>query len=211
MQNSARPTLYGVPGWGSTLVEIMLVATATPYDFISVEGFDTPGANRDLVLSLNALGQIPVLILSDGQVMTESAAIALYLGETHPASLLTPDIGAPDRARFLRLLVWLVANIYPTFTYGDYPQRWAPQEATALVANIEAYRSRLWRWLEREAAGPWILESGRSALDLFVAVMVHWRPRREWFHENAPRLSSIADRIAADPLLGPVIARNFSA
>lgn len=208
MRNADRPTLYGAPGWGSTLAEIMLVATGTPYDFISVEGFDTPGANRDLVLSLNPLGQIPVLIF-DGRVMTESAAIALHLGETHPASGLLPDIASPERARFLRLLVWLVANIYPTFTYGDYPERWAPQDAETLVANIDAYRIRLWRWLESEAAGPWILSSGRSALDLFVAVMVHWRPRREWFRENAPTLSSIADRIAADPLLGPVIARNF--
>ncbi|WOK36231.1 hypothetical protein [Sphingomonas sp. C3-2] len=49
----------------------------------------------------------------------------------------------------------------------------------------------------------------RSALDLFVAVMVHWRPRRAWFAAHAPRLSAIADAVAADPLLGPVIARNY--
>ncbi|MBZ4236614.1 hypothetical protein LAM40_24290, partial [Mycobacterium tuberculosis] len=42
--------------------------------------------------------------------------------------------GDPARARFLRLLVWIVANIYPTFTYGDYPERWAPRDAEALVA-----------------------------------------------------------------------------
>nr|WP_142478961.1 glutathione S-transferase [Klebsiella pneumoniae] len=119
-----RATLYGLPGWGSTLAEIMLVAASTPFDFVAVEGFDAPGPNRNRILALNPLGQIPVLVLADGQVMTESAAIALHLAETHPGAGLAP---APDpaRARFLRLLVWIVANIYPTFTYGDYPERWA--------------------------------------------------------------------------------------
>ncbi|WP_202864448.1 glutathione S-transferase [Klebsiella pneumoniae] len=120
-----RATLYGLPGWGSTLAEIMLVAASTPFDFVAVEGFDAPGPNRNRILALNPLGQIPVLVLADGQVMTESAAIALHLAETHPGAGLAPAPGDPARARFLRLLVWIVANIYPTFTYGDYPERWA--------------------------------------------------------------------------------------
>ncbi|HDE2263560.1 TPA: glutathione S-transferase family protein, partial [Klebsiella pneumoniae] len=172
-----RATLYGLPGWGSTLAEIMLVAASTPFDFVAVEGFDAPGPNRNRILALNPLGQIPVLVLADGQVMTESAAIALHLAETHPGAGLAPAPGDPARARFLRLLVWIVANIYPTFTYGDYPERWAPRDAEALVAHTDAYRIRLWEWLEGEVTGPWVLGTMRSALDLFVAVMVHWRPR----------------------------------
>ncbi|ENZ4061861.1 glutathione S-transferase N-terminal domain-containing protein, partial [Klebsiella pneumoniae] len=108
-----RATLYGLPGWGSTLAEIMLVAASTPFDFVAVEGFDAPGPNRNRILALNPLGQIPVLVLADGQVMTESAAIALHLAETHPGAGLAPAPGDPARARFLRLLVWIVANIYP--------------------------------------------------------------------------------------------------
>ncbi|HCB1971369.1 TPA: glutathione S-transferase, partial [Klebsiella pneumoniae] len=145
-----RATLYGLPGWGSTLAEIMLVAASTPFDFVAVEGFDAPGPNRNRILALNPLGQIPVLVLADGQVMTESAAIALHLAETHPGAGLAPAPGDPARARFLRLLVWIVANIYPTFTYGDYPERWAPRDAEALVAHTDAYRIRLWEWLEGE-------------------------------------------------------------
>ncbi|PIN63768.1 hypothetical protein CKQ90_31065, partial [Klebsiella pneumoniae] len=59
----------------------------------------------------------------------------------------------------------------------DYPERWAPRDAEALVAHTDAYRIRLWEWLEGEVTGPWVLGTMRSALDLFVAVMVHWRPR----------------------------------
>lgn len=35
--------LYGVPGWGSTIVEIMLALAGEPYDFVDVAGFDRPG------------------------------------------------------------------------------------------------------------------------------------------------------------------------
>ncbi|HBL5398786.1 TPA: glutathione S-transferase N-terminal domain-containing protein, partial [Escherichia coli] len=93
-----RATLYGLPGWGSTLAEIMLVAASTPFDFVAVEGFDAPGPNRNRILALNPLGQIPVLVLADGQVMTESAAIALHLAETHPGAGLAPAPGDPARA-----------------------------------------------------------------------------------------------------------------
>ncbi|WP_410293218.1 glutathione S-transferase N-terminal domain-containing protein [Klebsiella pneumoniae] len=68
----------------------MLVAASTPFDFVAVEGFDAPGPNRNRILALNPLGQIPVLVLADGQVMTESAAIALHLAETHPGAGLAP-------------------------------------------------------------------------------------------------------------------------
>ena len=40
-----------------------------------------------------------------------------------------PAPGAPERAAFLRWLVFLVANIYPTFTYADDPARFVSVNA----------------------------------------------------------------------------------
>ncbi|RJF85862.1 glutathione S-transferase family protein [Sphingomonas cavernae] len=204
-----RPTLYGAPGWGSTLVEAMLSVAEVQYDFVDVEGFDEPGPMRDRILALNPLAQIPVLVLEDGAVMTESAAITLWLSERFPEAGLAPPPGSPDRARFLRYLVWLVANVYATFTYADYPERWAPGDADTLRDSVIDYRKRLWRFFEGEAQAPWVLGETMSALDIYVAVMVRWRPCRPWFEQNAPGLIAIADRAAAHPAVASVIARNF--
>lgn len=204
-----RPTLYGAPGWGSTLVEAMLAVAQIEYDFVNVEGFDEGGPPRERLLALNPIGQIPVLELPDGSVMTESAAIALWLAEQHPEASLAPPPGTPERAQFLRYLIWLVANVYPTFTYADYPERWAPDDADRLRDTVIDYRKRLWRWFEGVAQAPYVLGDHMSVLDIYVAVMVHWRPGPKWFEAETPRLAAIADRIAAHPAIGPVITRNF--
>ena len=36
-------TVYGVPGWGSTISELMLSLADIPYEVVDVEGFDQPG------------------------------------------------------------------------------------------------------------------------------------------------------------------------
>ncbi len=39
-------TVYGVPGWGSTISELMLSLADIPYEVVDVEGFDQPGPAR---------------------------------------------------------------------------------------------------------------------------------------------------------------------
>lgn len=120
-------TVYGVPGWGSTISELMLSLADIPYEVVDVEGFDQPGPARERLRQINPLCQVPTLRLADGSIMTETAAIALMILDQRPD--LAPAPGTPQRQQFQRLLVWLVANVYPTFTYADYPERWAPAAA----------------------------------------------------------------------------------
>ncbi|MDQ2103226.1 glutathione S-transferase family protein [Azospirillum isscasi] len=203
-------TLYGAPGWGSVLAEAMLARCGVPFTVVDVQGFDAEGPARQRLLALNPLGQIPTLVLPDGAVMTESAAIALLLAERHPDAGLAPPPDAPERAAFLRLLVWMVANVYPTFTYGDYPERWVKESPGDLGASAVAHRKTLWLWLESQmGGGPWVLGERFSALDIYVGAMVHWRPRRDWFAEHCPNLSGVAGRVLALPTLVPVWHRNF--
>lgn len=124
MSDCGAYSVFSVPGWGSVLAEAMLALCPAPARIEDVTGFDQPGAARDRLLRVNPLGQVPTLLLPDGTVMTESAAIALLLSERYPEAGLAPAPGTPLRPGFLRRLVWLAANVYPTFTYGDYPERW---------------------------------------------------------------------------------------
>lgn len=198
--------LYGVRGWGSGITEAMLCLADIPYEFIDVEGFDQPGPAQDRLRAINPLGQVPALVLDDGTVMTETAAIALLLADSHPA--LAPPRDTPERAFFYRLLIWLVANVYPTFTYGDYPERWAPSSPTELVAATDRHRQSLYLWLEGQVREPFVLGDAVSALDIYIAAMVNWRPRAAWFRESTPKLARIADRASALPSLALVMRAN---
>lgn len=198
--------LYGVPGWGSTISEIMLALVGEAYAFVDVEGFDRPGATRERLLAVNPLAQVPTLVLDDGMVMTETAAIALWLASRHPE--LAPPVGTSEHATFLRLLVWLVANVYPTFTYGDYPERWTPRAPKELKQATDRYREKLYRWLETEIVGPFALGEQVTAIDCYLACMIDWRPRRDWFRAETPKLLAAAEATRRLPAVAPVIARS---
>ncbi|MEK0204867.1 glutathione S-transferase family protein [Klebsiella michiganensis] len=200
-------TVYGVPGWGSTISELMLTLADIPYHFVNVEGFDQPGPQRDRLKKINPLCQVPTLTLADGSVMTESAAIALMILDVRPD--LAPAPGSPQRHAFQRLLIWLVANVYPTFTFADYPERWAADAPEQLRESCISYRKSLYLWLEEQlAASPYALGTEITLLDCYIAAMCAWGPRREWFAAQTPKFVAVADAVYRHPKLEAVLRRN---
>jgi GST-like protein len=147
--------------------------------------------------------------LPDGTLMTESAALVLYIDGLVPELGLVPAQRDPHRREFLRWLMFLVAAIYPTFTYGDEPAKWTAEGADELRQSTDEHRKSLWRLVEGAVRGPWFLGERPSALDLYVSVMTRWRPRREWFAEACPRLYEIAVAVDEDARLANVWATNF--
>jgi GST-like protein len=202
--------LFARPGWGSVLAETQLAWYRLPFEVEDVDDLFAAPAARERLAAVNPVAQVPTLVLPDGNVMTESAAITLHLADIAKSTALVPGPGEAVRPRFLRWLVFLVANIYPTFTYADDPTRFAPADAAAEFGeNVERYRARLWQAVEREAGGEWFLGQQFSALDIYLAVMTRWQPRRPWFAEHCPRLHRIALRGEARPELAQVWQRNF--
>ncbi|ANB18463.1 glutathione S-transferase family protein [Dokdonella koreensis] len=205
-------TLYGRRGWGSVLIEAQLAYYDLPFRFEEVDDLFTSASARKALARINPLAQVPTLLLDDGRVLTESAAITLHLADLTGRDDLVPGADAPERAAFLRWLVFLVTNLYPTFTYADEPTRFVADAtaAKAFRARVDDYAQSLWRMVEHAAAAPWFLGERRSALDLYIGVMTRWRPRRPWFLAEAPKLHAIAQAIDAEPAFAGTLARNFA-
>lgn len=203
--------LFGRAGWGSVLTESQLVWYGLPYTFEEMDDLFTSEAARERLARVNPLSQVPTLVLPDGQVMTESAAITLHLADVTGDATLVPPADDPARPKFLRWMVFLVANLYPTFTYADDPARFVTGEAAraAFRKSVDAYAIRLWHMVEGEVAGPWFLGDRFSAMDIYLAVMSRWRPRRDWFAANLPRVTRVAAAVDGEPRLAEVWKRNF--
>jgi GST-like protein len=203
--------LYGEPGWGSAIVEAQLAWYGLEFSFVRTgDLFADPDA-RARLQSVNPLGQIPTLVLEDGSIMTESAAITLFLADLTGWDDLVPAPAHPARGSFLRWLVFIVANIYPTYTYVDDPSRFVSARAAQepFKNAVHDYAKRLYTQLDEAAGSPWFLGNRLSALDIYVAVLTHWEPRRDWFDANTPNLAAIARKAASLPALAQVWARNF--
>ncbi len=204
-------TLWGRPGWGSALVEAQLDWYGLPFAYETVgDLFKDPDAKARLQ-KVNPLAQVPTLVMPDGSVMSESAAITLLLADVTGSESLVPGPGAPERQKFLRWLVFLVANIYPTFTYADDPARFVAVNAARdpFRAAADAYAQRLWRQVESEAGAPWFLGERFSAIDIYLDVMTRWRPRRGWFEAETPKLFAIARKTDQRPELKETWRRNY--
>jgi len=203
--------LWSAKGSGGGIIEAMLALAGVPVQIIDAPPWEH-GPHLEQLRRVNPLGQVPVLVLPDGTVMTESGAIVLLLGERHPETGLVPDADDPRRPAFLRWLFFLTASLYATFRYDDYPERWVTGAAARdeLRARVGDARKDMLRQLEAAAAAPWFLGEHMTALDLYIGMMNRWKPRTVWYAENCPNLTTIARRVEAKPQLAPVFARHFS-
>ena len=213
-QSETKPyRLFAGRGMGSQIVEIAFEQCGLTPEIVYL-GWDDLGWESTTLRDVNPLGQVPTLVLPTGEVMTETAAILLHLNDAFPHVQLAPAPDAPERTRFLRWLIFLVSAVYPTFTYGDVPERWVGEDkktgaGKALRESTDAHRKELLEFLEASIEGPFWLGSQLTAIDFYLWPMAHWRPGQEWMKANCPKIAKIADAVSKLPAAGPVIARNF--
>ena len=207
---TANHRLLGCKGCGSAIVECAFALAGIPLEYEEVD-YSAGSPTRDRLLAVNPLGQVPTLVLPDGTVMTESLAAIHYVNDLAPKAHLVPPKGDALRVPFLRWSTFIVAAVYPTFTYGDEPAKWVEDVngAKQLRESTDRHRQGLWQQLDAEAGEPWFLGEKRSALDLYVAVMTRWRPGILWFTKRTPKLVAIAQRTTAIPEVAAVMSRNF--
>jgi GST-like protein len=71
--------LYENPGWGSAIVEAQLAFYDLPHRLVTAGDVFDDAEARKALMAINPLGQIPTLVLDDGQIVTESAAMTPHL------------------------------------------------------------------------------------------------------------------------------------
>ncbi len=203
-------TLVGRPGTGSGVCEAVLALSGLPYAIKDIEKLPDGSAPAEL-LSINPLGQVPVLVLPDGSLMTESAAIAMHIADLSVDRALAPKIGEPDRATYLRLMVFMAANNYMTDLRYFYSDRYStePDHADAIKAKAIEDRARNWRVLEEAVnAHGHLAGNALSAADIYLAMLVSWVDDQSDFAARYPRLAGIATRVGQDPAIKTVWLRH---
>jgi len=207
-------TLYGKTGSGSASIEAALTLVRAPFRVVETASWAQNEAFADL-LAVNPLGQVPTLVLDDGSVLSESAAILMHLGSAHPDAKLLPD-HASQRAQALRGLVFIAANCYSAISIIDFPERWCENAEgdEAVQQRIRAgARTRLHRHWEMFAdvfpARPWLSGADLGALDLLAAVVSKWSGARQHLAQARPALHDTLLRIEAHPGVSEVFARHW--
>jgi glutathione S-transferase len=167
--------LYGRLGAGSLAPQIVLEEIGAPYEIVWVSKAEK---EVEALKRISPAGKIPVLVLPDGTVVRESAAILLHLTAAHPQAGLAPQAGSSAHARYLETVVSLSANMYDTLLRYFYADRYASGAAGA-GAGITAQALADWTGqLQRIATtlSPYLLGAQYSAADPYLHMLASWYP-----------------------------------
>jgi glutathione S-transferase len=137
-------TLYTIPGSCSSGITILLEKLRLEYKPVKRE--DVP--NYSDIVPTN---QVPALKTQDGQIITEGAAIVLYLLEKHDSPMLPAELS--QKAEFLRWLMFDYATLHPA--YGrmfaiQYKIQMDESEKKGVLQQSADYVSSLWAILDKE-------------------------------------------------------------
>jgi len=207
--------LYGTPGSGSAAIEAALQIANVPFRTVDAASWKSESPGVDELRRVNPLAQIPTLVLPDGGVLTESAAILIVLGLRYPQSGLLPE-AVDKRAQAIRGLVYIAANCYAAIGVIDFPERFSGASDETSKERIRAgTRKRLhelWDvFADTFPATPFLSGERLGALDLLACVVSKWSGSRKHLAQSRPAFHALLERIEADPIVGAVIARHWPA
>ena len=191
--------LYWRPGSAAMAPHAALAEIGVEYELVEI---DRETAQSDPAYrALNPLGVVPTLVDGD-VVVTESAAILLYLADRYPEARLAPD----DRAQLYPRLVFMTNTMQTTMLRLFYPERYG-DESVAEVARAEA--GRLYDLMDGALDGrDWLVGEHRTAADLFLFMLTRWGRWLEPAAWDRPQLRAHFLRTLALPGVARMVAEQ---
>lgn len=202
-------TLYGSPSTASLVVHWLLIELQVPHELHQLD-FDREEQKTPAYLKLNPQGRVPTLVI-DGQVLTESAAIAMHLADLFPAAGLAPPTGTPGRAAYYRWMFFCAYTLMPAYRgwfYADEPA--GPEHAELVKASSRAILEKAWQQVDEHLAanGPYLLGAQRSAADFVLAMLMRWARKMPRPTDSWPALHAHAQLMKALPSFREVYRRE---
>lgn len=180
--------LYFNPQSRAVIAKWMLDECGAEYEIVPID-FANREHKAPAFLDINPAGKLPALVDGEAKIF-EGPAICLYLADKFPEARLAPAIDAPERGRYLSLMVYSTAQLEPAmgdaiFGVETSPQRGWTDYETAL--NV----------VERELGdGPYLFGDWFTAADIMIGSMFIWR-RLMGQPPGRPKIEAYTDRLAA--------------
>ena len=202
--------LYARPNAGSAAVEALLAECGAAFEIIDILRGPDGNVPRSF-LQINPRGQVPTLRLPDNSIMTESAAIMIYLADLHPAAGLAPSVTSPLRGRYLRWMLFFATGVYLADLRMYFPARHSTD-----ASHSDAIKAKAIVDLERDydifadalGEGPFILGETLSAADIYAAMLFSWAPDVSQLFARHANIKRLYERVAARPHIAKAWARN---
>src|ERR1043165_5049627 len=108
--------LFYSPGACSLSPHIVLCETGQDFILEKVDLLKKKTASGKDYLTINPKGQVPALLLDDGNLLTEGVAIVLYLADKKPNFKLIAPIGNLSRYQTITWLAYITSELHKSFS-----------------------------------------------------------------------------------------------
>jgi glutathione S-transferase len=146
-------------------------------------------------LAINPKGQVPALVMENGEVLTEGAAIVQYLADRKPEAGLIPPAGSTERYRVQEWLNQIASEIHKGYSPLFNPA--TPEEYKKTVKENLAKKYRL---LDKHLAGKAYLMGDRfTVADAYLFTVTNWAGHTNVDLSEFPNVQAFQKRVAARP------------
>jgi glutathione S-transferase len=163
--------LFFAPGSSSLLPHIVLHEAQLPFDPVRINEHTKAISGGGDYRSVNPLGYVPALVLDDGTLLTEGAAIVQYIADLVPARKLAPPNGTIERVKLQAWLNFFASEIHkggfsPLF-YSGVPKEGRDVFRTRLMARFS--------YIDRHLAlNEYLMGRDYSVADAHFFVVSNW-------------------------------------
>ena len=147
-------------------------------------------------LAVNPKGQVPTLVLDDGQTLTEGPAIVQYLADKKPEAKLAPANGTIERTRLQEWLNFVSTELHKGFSPLFNPA--VPDEYKKMAKDALAQRFAM---LDKHLGenGPFLTGSQFTVADAYAWVVLGWTKYQNIDLAPYPNLGKFIGTIAQRP------------
>lgn len=187
--------LYYSPGACALSPHIVANELSLPLELVKVDLQSKLTETGEDFRKINPNGYVPVLILDDGNQLTEGPAIVQYLADLKPEKNLAPPAGSFARYRLQQWLNFISAEIHKAFSPLFNPD--APEAAKEMMKNLLI--SRLETVADHLATKSYLLGEQFSVADAYLFVTLGWGKYVGVAISRWPELERYVETIAARP------------
>ena len=184
-------TLYYSPGACSMAPHVVINEIGAKVELKKIALMEGEGQKPEY-LKINPRGQVPVLV-DDGQIITEGAAILIHLMEKNNSPLL-PKSGK-ERTKALEWLCFANSSMHPAYSKAF----WAMRAFSSETAKDEALHStfqqinKLWSHVDAQLAkSTYVCGENITAADILLTVIANWN---SYFPPNKVTLGNHVKRL----------------
>lgn len=193
-------TLFHAPQSRSSRIVWLLEELGADYEIRYVEIPRMDGSGSADPANPHPDQKVPALV-HDGALVTESAAICLYLTDLHPEAGIGPVVGDPARGAYLGWLAWYAGVVEPVVTHELAGLGGHPVLSRTFRGKAEMHR----RITDALAQAPYLLGDAFSAADVLLASLGQWA--RHMLPAGQP-IDGYLARVNARPALARALQRD---